>query len=114
MIKPERAMDLEGGGSILCPPNLGAHAEPFAGRAGKGVQDVVREEDGGNPGFYSSVSITALVCGACLKDTFLSAQISAFRPERINPEIMSVCLRQRVFHLLKAEIVEKIQSFHIF
>lgn len=50
----------------------------------KGWQDVVREEDGGNPGFYSSVSITALVCGACLKDTFLSAQISAFRPERLN------------------------------
>lgn len=67
-----------------CSPNLRAHTEPVAGRAGKGVAGRCEEEDGGNTCCYRSVSITALLCGACLKGTFLSALISLFKAERVS------------------------------
>lgn len=80
-------MDLESGGSILCPPalqTLGPTLSLLQAELEKGWQDVVREEYGGNTCFYRSVSIRALMYGGCLKDTFLSAQISLFKPERLN------------------------------
>lgn len=87
MIKPEPVMGQEGAGSTLCPPALqtsGPTLSLLQAELEKGWQDVVREENGGNTCFYRSVSITAVVCGACLRDTFLSAQISPFEAEKLN------------------------------
>lgn len=110
-------MDLEGGGSILCPPNLGAHAEPFAGRAGRGVAGCC--EGGGwrksqllQQCFHHSTRVWCLFKRHVSLCTDFCLQTR--EAEWINPEITSVCLRQRVFHLLKTEIVEEVQSFHIF
>lgn len=86
-IKPERVMGLEGAGSVLCPSALqtsGPTLSLLQAELEKRWQDVGREEYGGNTCFYRSVSITAFVRGACLRDTFVSALISPFEPERLN------------------------------
>lgn len=66
-------MDLESGGSILCPPALqtsGPTLSLLQAELEKGWQDAVREEYGGNTCFYRRVPITALVW--CLFKTHIS------------------------------------------